>query len=81
MGTAWSGINPYSGQNAYDKKYIRNGPLTVILETNREPFVEGFGIGARALVFGYFLNVNLAWGVENYRVLPHIWHVSFSTDF
>ena len=81
VGTAWSGINPYAGQNAYDKRYIRNGPLTVILETNREPFVEGFGVGARALVFGYFLNVNLAWGVENYRVLPHIWHVSFSTDF
>jgi hypothetical protein len=81
VGTAWSGINPYAGLNAYDKRTIRNGPLTVILETNREPFVEGFGFGARALVFGYFLNVNLAWGVENYRVLPHIFHVSFSTDF
>ncbi len=81
VGTAWSGINPYAGQNAYDKKVVRNGPLTVILETNREPFVEGFGVGARALVFGYFLNVNLAWGVENYHLLPHIFHVSFSTDF
>ena len=81
VGTAWSGINPYAGMNAYDRRIIRNGPLTVILETNREPFVEGFGIGARALVFGYFLNANIAWGVENYRVLPHIFHVSFATDF
>ena len=81
LGTAWNGPNPYSGQNAYDRKIINNGPLTVILETNREPFVAGFGWGARALVFGYFLNFNMAWGVENFIVRPHMFHLSFATDF
>ncbi len=81
LGTAWNGLSPYSGQNAYDKRVIKNGPLTVTLETNREPFVAGFGFGARALVFGYFLRVDMAWGVENFIVRPHMFHVSFATDF
>ncbi len=81
VGTAWSGINPYAGQNAYDKRVIRNGPLTVTLETNREPFVAGIGFGARALIFGYFLRADMAWGIENFKILPHVFHLSFSTDF
>ncbi len=81
LGTAWNGLSPYSGQNAYDRRVIKNGPLTVTLETNREPFVAGFGWGVRALVFGYFLRFDMAWGVENFIVRPHMFHLSFATDF
>ncbi|NOY36530.1 MAG: hypothetical protein GXO83_03050 [Chlorobi bacterium] len=81
VGTAWTGWNPYLGQNAYDKKVIRNGPITVTLNTNREPFVAGFGFGARALLFGYFVRADYAWGVENFEVQKPLFYLSFNMDF
>ena len=81
VGTAWTGSNPWSGENAYDTETIKNGPITVILDTNREPIVGGFGAGARAQLMGYFIRADLAWGVENSYILPKIFYLSFSLDF
>ena len=33
-----------------------------------EPFVGGFGLGLRAKLFGYFLRLDYAWGVEDYKI-------------
>lgn len=81
MGTAWSGKSPWSGENAYDTQVIKNGPVVVTLDTNREPIVAGFGGGLRAQVLGYFIRADWAWGVENHYVLPNVFYLSFSLDF
>jgi hypothetical protein len=81
IGTAWSGKSPWSGENAYDNTVIKNGPVVVVLDTNREPIVGGYGGGLRAQVFGYFVRADLAWGVENGYVLPSIFYLSFRLDF
>lgn len=81
VGTAWTGWNPYNGQNAYDREVIRNGPITVTLNTNREPFVAGVGFGARALLFGYFVRVDYAWGIENFEIQKPLFYLSFNKDF
>lgn len=81
IGTAWSGKSPWSGQNAYDTEIIKNGPVTVTLDSNREPIVGGFGAGARAQIMGYFVRADWAWGVENNYILPRIFYLSFSLDF
>jgi Tol biopolymer transport system component len=81
IGTAWSGRSPWSGENGYDNEKITSGPITVTLDSNRQPIVAGFGAGARAQVFGYFIRADWAWGIENYYVLPRIFYLSFSLDF
>jgi Tol biopolymer transport system component len=81
IGTAWSGKSPWSGQNGYDIQKLENGPVKVVLDSNREPIVGGYGVGARAQIFGYFVRADWAWGVENHYVLPHIFYLSFSLDF
>jgi hypothetical protein len=81
IGTAWSGKDPWSGNNAYDTETIRNGPVTVTLDANREPIVAGFGAGARAQLLGYFIRADWAWGIENEYLLPRIFYLSFSLDF
>jgi Tol biopolymer transport system component len=81
IGTAWSGKSPWSRENAYDTEVIKNGPITVTLDTNREPIVAGFGTGLRAQLLGYFIRADWAWGVENSYVLPRIFYLSFSLDF
>jgi len=81
IGTAWTGRDPWSGKNAYDNEIIVNGPVKVILDSNRQPIVAGFGAGARAQLFGYFVRADWAWGIENGYILPKIFYLSFSLDF
>ncbi len=81
IGTAWSGKSPWSGENAYDTEVITSGPITVTLDSNREPIVAGFGAGARAQLMGYFIRADWAWGIENSYILPRIFYLSFSLDF
>jgi len=81
IGTAWTGLNPYGGENSYDQKVIENGPVKVILQSNKEPIVAGYGIGARTVVFGYFIRLDWAWGLENWNVQPMIFYLSLSLDF
>ncbi len=81
IGTAWTGKSPWSGENAYDTKVYRNGPVSVTLDSNREPIVAGFGAGLRAQLMGYFIRADWAWGIENGFILPRIFYLSFSLDF
>ncbi|MCH7657417.1 MAG: PD40 domain-containing protein [Bacteroidetes bacterium] len=81
IGTAWAGLHPYLGQNAYDREVHINGPITVTINTNREPIVAGFGFGLRSQLFGYFIRADWAWGIENYILLPRVFYISLSLDF
>jgi hypothetical protein len=81
IGTAWTGRDPWSGKNAYDTEVYKNGPVSVTLNANRDPIVEGFGGGLRAQLLGYFVRADWAWGIENGFVLPRIFYLSFSLDF
>jgi hypothetical protein len=81
IGTAWSGKSPWAGGNGYDTEIITNGPVKVTIDSNREPIVAGFGAGARAQLFGYFIRADWAWGIENNYILPRIFYLSFSLDF
>ncbi len=81
IGSAWTGRDPWSSRNAYDFEEFRNGPVRVILDSNRQPIVMGFGAGLRAQLMGYFIRADWAWGVENNYVLPRIFYLSFSLDF
>ncbi len=81
IGTAWSGKSPWDDFNGYATEKLTNGPVTVTLDSNREPIVTGFGVGARAQLLGYFIRADWAWGIDNNYVLPRIFYLSFSLDF
>ncbi|MBN1187664.1 MAG: hypothetical protein JXB49_35645 [Bacteroidales bacterium] len=83
VGTAWTGLTPYSGENSYDTDIIEDEAHTykVTLDSNRDPIVAGYGFGARSQLFGYFLRLDWAWGIENQYILPRIFYFSLSLDF
>ena len=81
IGSAWTGLSPYSGKNAYDYDVVPYGNLTVTIESNRSPIVYGYGFGVRAQLLGYFMRFDWAWGVEDKVVLPRIFYFSLSLDF
>jgi len=81
IGTAWTGSNPYSDKNALYTQIVRRGPITVTITTQRNPIVEGYGIGLRTRLLGYFLRADWAWGIEDGVVLPNVFYFSLGLDF
>ena len=81
VGTAWSGLHPFTDDNAWNKEVITNGPMTITLDANRDPIVAGYGVGVRSRLLGYFIRLDWAWGVENMQVQPRMFYLSLSLDF
>lgn len=81
VGSAWTGLHPFSDENAWDTEVIVNGPMTITLDANRDPIVAGYGFGLRSRLLGYFIRLDWAWGVENMEVQPRMFYLSLSLDF
>ncbi|MEZ5040066.1 MAG: hypothetical protein R2828_09240 [Saprospiraceae bacterium] len=85
VGTAWAGTSPYSDENPLNTSYFPendpNSSVRVKVTYFRDPIVAGYGLGARALLFGYFVRVDYAWGVETREVQEPMWHFSMGMDF
>lgn len=81
-GTAWYGTSPYSEENPLNTVTVSSGDLVEInLRYFRDPIVMGFGGGARASLFGYFLRFDVAHGVETRRLQDLKFYFSIGTDF
>lgn len=81
IGTAWTGLNPYSKENSLFTSTVTRPPLNITVEIQKEPLVGGYGFGVRSRIFGYFVRADLAWGVEDWEVLPAQFYFSLSLDF
>mgnify|MGYP006280901095 CR=1 FL=1 len=81
VGSAWTGLHPFTDQNAWNTEVITNGPMTITLDANRDPIVAGYGFGLRSRLLGYFIRLDWAWGVENMKVQPRMFYLSLSLDF
>ena len=81
IGTAWTGVSPYSPENSLYTRYIDSGPLHISVEMQKEPFVGGFGFGARIHLLGYFIRGDVSWGVEDFKIREPVYYLSLSLDF
>ncbi len=81
VGTAWTGLHPWSGDNFLFTNNIQRPPLNITVKVQKEPIVGGFGFGARTRLLGYFIRGDVAWGVEDGKVQPAIFYLSLSLDF
>lgn len=83
IGTAWTGPSPYSDKNSLNTTTIGNAqtPLIITLNTTHNPIVGGYGWGVRSRLFGYFVRIDRAWGVQDGITLKPLWYLSLSMDF
>lgn len=81
VGTAWTGENPYSDENALFTRVIQTGSLKITVREQREPLVGGYGFGLRSRLLGYFIRADYAWGVEDLVIKKPIFYISLSLDF
>ncbi|MDY6348403.1 MAG: hypothetical protein SPL42_08275, partial [Bacteroidales bacterium] len=83
VGTAWTGLTPYSEENCLYTRYIDSGPIHAEVKRQVEPIVGGLGVGARISLFGYFLRFDYAWGIEDFKISNKkgMFMFSIGTDF
>ncbi len=80
-GTAWQGFSPFTDDNPLNTDVISNPVVQVTVNYYRDPIVAGFGAGLRTKLFGYFIKLDYARGIETKQLQPGIWHLSLGTDF
>ncbi len=83
VGTAWRGASPFSEDNPLNTDVITTPPGVISVTVNyfRDPIVLGFGGGVRTKLFGYFLRLDYARGIETKILQPGVWYLSMGTDF
>lgn len=81
IGSAWTGIHPYSEENTFNSTTIENNPITVIIENNIEPIIYDFGYGIRSRFMGYWIAADWGWGIDDERILPRRFTLSLNFDF
>ncbi len=82
-GTAWEGFSPFREDNPLNTVYIeqQNSPIRVKVNYFRNPLVMGYGFGARTMLFGYYMRLDYAWGVETGIVEDPRLYLSIGYDF
>lgn len=81
-GTAWTGKDPYGPDNPLNTKVINNSDLvSVKVNFFRDPMVAGYGFGLRSMLFGYFVRLDYAWGIETRKVQDPKLYLSIGMDF
>lgn len=90
IGMAWYGFNPLSEDNTQNViTYSQNDPTTgqggtgviVTVIDQKNPLVGGVGFGFRSRLLGYFVRMDLGWGIDAWQVQKRIIGFSLATDF
>src|SRR6056297_297059 len=82
VGTAWYGISPFSEDNPLNTITVENPPtVEVTVNYFKDPLLIGFGGCSRADLFGYFIRVDYAWGLETRVLQDPILYISLGLDF
>ena len=81
-GLSWNGISPFSTDNSTNIKYIEVPPtIKLKLRYYSDPLIAGYGFGLRSTLFGYFIKLDYAWGIETRTVKDPILYFSLGLDF
>lgn len=83
VGTAWQGLSPFEKDNPLNTVMIdrENNPVSLKVNFFRDPVVAGYGAGIRTMLFGYFLKLDYAWGIETRVIQKPRLYLSMGTDF
>jgi hypothetical protein len=82
VGTAWQGSTPFTDDSPLNTVFITNPPnVTVKVNYFRDPIVAGYGAGVRTMIFGYFVRLDYARGIETRVVQDPRLYFSIGMDF
>jgi hypothetical protein len=82
IGTVWNKRNPFEKQNDFNTKPITNSsPFSGQVTDFKSPILASYGFGARTAVFGYFVKIDLGWGIDDGETQKPITYFTLGYDF
>jgi hypothetical protein len=81
MGSAWTGPNPFIGDNTLNTTIIEQENFFIRVRNFRNPILWGYGAGVRTMFLGYYLKFDVARGVKNYKHLDLNYYLTLGYDF
>jgi hypothetical protein len=83
IGTAWTGKGPFSQENSLNTEIVGGGsePFRATVTNFKNPYLMGYGVGARTMLFGFYVKFDYAWGVDNGVTDKAIPYVTLGYDF
>jgi len=81
IGTAWTGVGPFNKNNSLNTKQINDGYFSIKVKTYENPFLTGFGAGARTMFLGYYSKFDVAWGKQNGIIGGPRYYFTLGYDF
>ncbi|HSY60359.1 MAG TPA: hypothetical protein VK796_00730, partial [Cytophaga sp.] len=81
IGAAWYGASPFNGNNSLNKKNVKTNSFDAEVNNYRNPFLYGYGLGARTFLFGYYVKADVAWGIQDSVQLSPLFYFTFGYDF
>jgi Tol biopolymer transport system component len=83
IGTAWTGKGPFSENSSLNTTIIGadGDPFRATVTTYKNPYLMGYGLGARTTLFGFYVKFDYAWGVDNGYTNKAIPYVTLGYDF
>lgn len=80
VGSAWTGPHPLSPKNYFNNQTITDGQVTINIQNLIEPIVGDIGFGFRSKLMGYFIKLDVAWGIEDLRFKKPVTQISLNLD-
>ncbi len=81
LGTAWNTGNIFTKANDRSTEFIDSSPFDITVTKYTSPFLGSYGFGLRTMLMGYYMKMDLAWGVENYNVNRAKFYLTLGYDF
>lgn len=81
IGSSWTGRSPFTTDNSINTRVFNDGPFNITVVNYDNPFLIGYGFGARTLFLGYYLKLDLAQGIRNNRPQGWIGYLTLGYDF
>lgn len=83
IGSAWNGSSPFNKDNSINTRNIGGPPLpfSAVVTNYQNPFLSSYGFGIRSMMFGYYMKMDLGWGIKNFIVQRPKLQVSLGYDF
>lgn len=80
-GTAWENKHPFQEDNDLNKRTVVSSGFTANVTNYRNPFIYSYGTGVRSELMGYYMKLDIAWGVQNFVQNRARLHLSLGYDF
>jgi len=81
FGMIWRKGIPFSQKNPTDVQTISNGPVSVVLQTLKSPFLVSFGTGLKANFLAHVIRMDVTMGIDDGTLQPLMMSFSLGRPF